>query len=436
LLVTHRARTSAFELPEQGQLVIGRSQSCDVFLDDQQVSRRHAVLHVQPTSIQLEDLGSHNGTLLLGATETLSAMRARSDETQTGASNELRLAPNVLTPISDDALIQIGTALLTLQVTTARRRLQSEAGIPGFVVVDAAMQRVLDLADRAAPTNLTVLLLGESGSGKEMLARYVHQRSPRAAKRMVSLNCGALPENLLESELFGHEKGAFTGATSSRRGKFELAHGGTILLDEVRDLHESSQAKLLRVLQEGEFQRVGGEETRHVRVRVISATNQDLAALVAEKKFREDLYYRLSVVPIRVPPLRERAGDIRPLAEYFVDEFCRRNNFRPKRFDAAVFEELHAYRWPGNIRELRNVVERMAILSPDPITADAIPVEIRLARQAGAPTTLEETRAQAERDMIRQALDRAGWNVAAAARALGVERTRLHKRIRALGLER
>ena len=169
---------------------------------------------------------------------------------------------------------------------------------------------------------------------------------------------------------------------------------------------------------------------------MISATNQDLAALVAEKKFPEDLYYRLSVVPIRLPPLRERAGDIRPLAEYFVDEFCRRNNFRPKRFDAAVFEELQAYRWPGNIRELRNVVERMAILSPDPITVDAIPVEIRLARQAGAPTTLEETRAQAERDMIRQALDRAGWNVAAAARALGVERTRLHKRIRALGLER
>ena len=252
----------------------------------------------------------------------------------------------------------------------------------------------------------------------------------------MKVNCAAIPVDLLESELFGHEKGAFTGATSGRRGKFELADGGTIFLDEVGDLHEASQAKLLRVLQEGEFQRVGGEETMHVSVRVVSATNQDLPARVEDKTFREDLYYRLSVVPIRVPPLRERAEDIRPLSEYFVEEFCRRNNFRPKRIDEAVFEELRAYRWPGNIRELRNVVERMAILAPDPITADAVPVEIRLSRQPGGATTLEETRAQAERDAIRRALEQAGWNVAAAARTLGVERTRLHKRIRALGLER
>jgi two-component system nitrogen regulation response regulator NtrX len=252
----------------------------------------------------------------------------------------------------------------------------------------------------------------------------------------VKVNCAAIPVDLLESELFGHEKGAFTGATSSRRGKFELADGGTIFLDEVRDLHEASQAKLLRVLQEGEFQRVGGEETRQVSVRVVSATNQDLTARVAEKTFREDLYYRLSVVPIRVPPLRERPEDLRPLSEYFVDEFCRRNNFRPKRIDEAVFDEFRAYRWPGNIRELRNVVERMAILAPDPITPDAVPVEIRLSQQGGAPSTLEETRAQAERETIRRALDQANWNVTAAARALGIERTRLHKRIRALGLER
>jgi len=269
-----------------------------------------------------------------------------------------------------------------------------------------------------------------------LLAAHMHRHSPFASGPFVKVNCAAIPVDLLESELFGHEKGAFTGATSSRRGKFELADEGTIFLDEVRDLHEASQAKLLRVLQEGEFQRVGGDEIRHVTVRVISATNQDLAALVAEKRFREDLYYRLSVVPIRVPGLRERPEDIRPLAEYFVDEFCRRNNFKPKRIDDSVFEALGAYRWPGNIRELRNVVERMAILAPDPITADAVPVEIRLSRQAGAPSTLEETRAQAERDLVREALDHAGWNISAAARALGIERTRLHKRIRALGLER
>jgi len=281
-----------------------------------------------------------------------------------------------------------------------------------------------------------VLLIGESGTGKELLAAHMHRHSPFASGPFVKVNCAAIPVDLLESELFGHEKGAFTGATSSRRGKFELADGGTIFLDEVRDLHEASQAKLLRVLQEGEIQRLGSDETRHVAVRVITATNQDLAALVAAKRFREDLYYRLSVVPIRVPPLRERLEDIRPLADYFIEEFCRRNNFKPKRIDDSVFEAFGAYGWPGNIRELRNVVERMAILAPDPITADAVPVEIRLSPQAGAPTTLEETRAQAERDLVRDALDRAGWNVAAAARALGIERTRLHKRIRALGLDR
>jgi two-component system nitrogen regulation response regulator NtrX len=307
---------------------------------------------------------------------------------------------------------------------------------PRMIGSSAAFQGVLEQATRVAHSDARVLLTGESGTGKELLAAHMHRHSPFASGPFVKVNCAAIPVDLLESELFGHEKGAFTGATASRRGKFELADGGTVFLDEVRDLHEASQAKLLRVLQEGEFQRVGGEQTRHVNVRVISATNQDLSALVVEKKFREDLYYRLSVVPIRVPPLRERPEDVRPLAEYFVDEFCRRNNFRPKRIDDSVFDTLRTYRWPGNIRELRNVVERMAILAPDPITEDAVPVEIRLARETDAPSTLAETRAQAERDVIREALDRSGWNVSAAARALGIERTRLHKRLRALGLER
>ena len=188
------------------------------------------------------------------------------------------------------------------------------------------------------------------------------------------------------------------------------------------------------MLQEGEFQRVGGEETLRVTVRVISATNQDLAALVKQRKFREDLFYRLSVVPIRVPPLRERPEDIRPLTEYFLEEFCSRNNFKPKRIEPEVYEALRDYRWPGNVRELRNVIERMAILSSDPITAESIPLEIRLPRDTAVPSSLEETRAQAERDLIRQALEASGWNVSAAARALGIERTRLHKRIRALKL--
>jgi two-component system, NtrC family, nitrogen regulation response regulator NtrX len=337
----------------------------------------------------------------------------------------------------DRILLVLKNALEQAALAQENAQLRELVGdAPRLIGSSAAFQRVLEQATRVARSDARVLLTGESGTGKELLAAHVHRNSPFAAGPFVKVNCAAIPVDLLESELFGHEKGAFTGATATRRGKFELADGGTIFLDEVRDLHEASQAKLLRVLQEGEFQRVGGEQTRRVTVRVVSATNQDLPALVAEKTFREDLYYRLSVVPIRVPPLRERPEDIPPLAEYFVDEFCRRNNFRPKRFAEGVFEALEAYRWPGNIRELRNVVERMAILAPDPITSDAVPIEIRLARETDAPSTLEETRAQAERDVIREALDRAGWNVSAAARALGIERTRLHKRIRALRLER
>jgi transcriptional regulator with PAS, ATPase and Fis domain len=447
LLVTHRARTSAFELPEQGQLVIGRSQSCDVFLDDQQVSRRHAVLHVEPNGIQLEDLGSHNGTLLLGATETLSAMRARSDETQTGASNELRLAPNAMTPISDDALIQIGTALLTLQITSARRRLQSEAGIPGFVVVDPAMQRVLDLADRAAPTNLTVLLLGESGSGKEMLARYVHQRSPRAAKRMVSLNCGALPENLLESELFGHEKGAFTGATATKPGLFEAAEGSTLFLDEVGELTLALQVKLLRVLEDRQVLRVGALEPRHVDVRFVAATNRDLDAQVAAGKFREDLYYRLYGIALHLPALRERRDDILALAERFLDDLAETGKPRPTLTDAAR-AKLHDYDWPGNVRELKNVVHRALVMAHGAdIEADDLELARRDSRPSAgipamqavvdeAPDQLRARAEEVEKKRILDALDQCAGNQTRAAELLGITRRVLVRRLEKFNLPR
>ncbi len=264
---------------------------------------------------------------------------------------------------------------------------------------------------------------------------------PRARSRAVpfiKVNCAAIPTELIESELFGHEKGAFTGATSARRGKFELADGGTLFLDEVGDLHASSQAKLLRVLQEGEFHRVGGEQAIRVQVRVVAATNRDLAEMVGQQKFREDLYYRLCVVPVRMPSLRERREDIAPLADYFLGEFCARNNFRAKTWGAETVGVLEDYAWPGNIRELRNTVERMAILTRgDVIEEDSVPVEIRLSRGAGAPkSNLREARDSAEREHILVALEEAKWNVSSAARALGMERTNLHKRIRALGLAR
>jgi two-component system nitrogen regulation response regulator NtrX len=251
------------------------------------------------------------------------------------------------------------------------------------------------------------------------------------------VNCAAIPTELIESELFGHEKGAFTGAAALRRGKFELAHGGTIFLDEVGDLHEASQAKLLRVLQDGEIQRLGGEQAIRVSVRVISATNRRLEDMVASGSFREDLYYRLSGFPIRVPALRERLQDIGELVPYFLAEFCARNNFRPRTVDATALAALAAYHWPGNVRELRNVVERMAILAAgDRITAESVPVELRAPRSARPAAGLQEVRDAAERDRIRRALEETDWNVAGAARLLGTERTALHKRIRALGLTR
>jgi two-component system nitrogen regulation response regulator NtrX len=301
-----------------------------------------------------------------------------------------------------------------------------------------AFERALEQATMAARSDARVLLIGESGTGKELLAAHIHASSPFAAGPFVKVNCAAIPGELIESELFGHEKGSFTGATAMRRGKFELADNGTLFLDEIGDLHANSQAKLLRVLQEGEFHRVGGEQTIRVNVRVLSATNRDLTALVAQEKFREDLYYRVSVVPIRVPALRERPQDIRPMAEYFLEDFCARNGFRRRSFDPEVWDAFVEYKWPGNARELRNAVERMAILSPgDTLTVAAIPLELKLQRESGGGrSSVQEARESAERDHVLRALEDSGWNVSGAARALGMERTNLHKRIRALGLVR
>ncbi|HML18686.1 MAG TPA: sigma-54 dependent transcriptional regulator [Bryobacteraceae bacterium] len=337
----------------------------------------------------------------------------------------------------DKVLLSLRHALEESKLREENRRLREMVGGARMIGASDAFERVLDQATMAARSDARVLLEGESGTGKELLAAHIHAESPFSAGPFVKVNCAAIPTELIESELFGHEKGAFTGATSARRGKFELADGGTLFLDEVGDLHASSQAKLLRVLQEGEFHRVGGEQPIRVAVRVIAASNRDLGEMVAQQKFREDLYYRLRVVPIRVPALRERREDIRPLAEYFLSEFCSRNNFRSKCFAPAVFEALEDYHWQGNIRELRNTVERMAILTRgDVLEAESVPVEIRIARSPGPRGNLREARESAEREHILKALEESKWNVSSAARVLGMERTNLHKRIRALGLAR
>jgi two-component system nitrogen regulation response regulator NtrX len=342
-------------------------------------------------------------------------------------------------PLSrDKVLLTLKNALEQASLRQENERLREMVGVaPKMIGSSPAFLRAVEQATLAARSDARVLLIGESGTGKELLAAHIHQMSPFASGPFVKVNCAAIPAELLESELFGHEKGAFTGAVSVRRGKFELADGGTIFLDEVGDLHAGSQAKLLRVLQEGEFHRVGGEQPLRVWVRTISATNRDLTALVAQEKFREDLYYRLSVVPIRVPALRERPQDIRPLAEYFLEDFCARNNFKPKTIDPDVYPLLEKYLWPGNARELKNAVERMAILAAaDRLTADAVPIEIRLPRDSSLRSSVQQAREAAEREQILRALGEARWNVSAAARALGMERTNLHKRIRALGLRR
>jgi two-component system nitrogen regulation response regulator NtrX len=342
-------------------------------------------------------------------------------------------------PLSrEKVLVALKNALEHANLQRENERLRELVGSsPKMIGSSPAFLKAVEQASMAARSDARVLLIGESGTGKELLAEHIHRNSPFAAGAFVKVNCAAIPTELIESELFGHEKGSFTGAAAMRRGKFELADGGTLFLDEIGDLHAASQAKLLRVLQEGEFHRVGGEQSIRVSVRVISATNRELASLVSQDKFREDLYYRVSVVPIRVPALRERVQDIRLLTEYFLEDFCARNNFKAKTIADDVYPVLESYAWPGNARELRNAIERMAILTTgERLTKESIPVEIRVQRDTAQRSTVQEARASAEREYILRALEEANWNVSGAARALGMERTNLHKRIRALGISR
>jgi transcriptional regulator with GAF, ATPase, and Fis domain len=312
---------------------------------------------------------------------------------------------------------------------------------------------------KVAPTRTRVLITGESGTGKELIARAVHRSSALADKPFVKVNCAAIPPELIESELFGHERGAFTGATARKRGLFEVADGGTIFLDEIGDMIASAQAKVLRVLQSGELTRVGAETTLKVDVRVIAATNRDLQAAVAAGAFREDLYFRLAVVPLRAPPLRERADDIRLLCAAFVEQACRENGIKPKAIADEAVAVLSDYPWPGNVRELRNVIERLVILSDEAIGMGDLPEEIvaeaaRARREAvtssAGPSVLprldlppearalplREFRDHMEREYIRLKLDENGWNISRTSNLLGIERTNLHKKMRALGLER
>src|SRR5262245_4927813 len=266
---------------------------------------------------------------------------------------------------SDRVLVSLRNALDQGRLRDENRSLKKAVEVRHQMIgQSAALAQVMAAVARAAPTNATVLIDGESGVGKELVARTIHRNSLKSRERFVQVNCAAIPEELIESELFGHEKGSFTGATEKQVGKFEQADRGTIFLDEVVDMSPKTQAKVLRVLQEGEVERLGSARTTKVDVRVIAATNKNLEEEVEHGRFREDLYFRLAVIPIHVPPLRERADDVPLLVKHFMDVFCRENNTRPRRVAPAAMEALQRYRWKGNIRELRNTVERLMIMTP------------------------------------------------------------------------
>ncbi|NIV92309.1 response regulator [candidate division KSB1 bacterium] len=340
-------------------------------------------------------------------------------------------------PISKEKLlIAIKNALQSRSLQKENLQLRREiAGRYEMVGRSPAMNDVLEQISKVAPTNGRVLIFGESGTGKELIARAIHENSARKDGAFIKVNCAAIPEELIESELFGSEKGAYTGAHQTREGKFSLADGGTIFLDEVGDMSLKVQAKVLRVLQEDEFEKVGGHKTEKVDVRVLAATNKNLEEEVRSGRFREDLFFRLNVVPIVSPPLRRRKADIPILIEHFIERYSRENGCRKKNLTSEAIQALQGYDWPGNIRELKNMVERLMIMcSSDTIKVEDLPPNIHsptqpVALKMDSGMTLKELRESVEREYILQALKNNKWNVSQAAKDLDIDRTNLHKKI-------
>jgi len=342
-------------------------------------------------------------------------------------------------------LLTIRNALDQSRLRDENRSLKRAVEVRHQMVGESAgIRAVMEQVGRAAPSNATVLILGESGVGKELVARAIHRNSNRSRERFVQVNCAAIPEELIESELFGHEKGSFTGATEKQIGKFEQADKGTIFLDEVGDMSAKTQAKVLRVLQEGEVERLGSARTIKVDVRVIAATNKDLEEEIAQGRFREDLYYRLKVIPIHVPALRERPEDIPLLVRHFADLFSRDNNRRPARFTPAAMDLIQSHRWKGNVRELRNTVERLIIMSPGDIDAPDVRGVLRVeaaARggadqpQADKPGTLRGFKESAERAFLVEKLREHNWNISKTAEVIDTPRSNLYKKLEQYGIK-
>jgi DNA-binding NtrC family response regulator len=428
LLVSKRAGVSVMRLGESRAVVIGRAAECDVVVEDESVSRRHAVLRLgaPPT---IEDLGSRNGTLV------------RDRRVQKGE-------PIALQPGS---VFEVGNVTLVLQRTFA---MPAEARAAGPIVRSPVMERLYAMLDVVAPSALSVLLLGETGVGKEVFARELHGRSTRARGPFVPLNCAALPESILEAELFGHERGAFTGAVQARAGLFEAASGGTVFLDEIGELPLPWQVKLLRVLESGEVMRLGSTRPRTVDVRFVCATNRDLPVLVANGAFRDDLFFRINGVTITIPPLRERSEDVVALAEHFLGRLAASKGRPVPVVSPDATRVLSEHRWPGNVRELRNVVERAFVLaSGGDVHAEHLLLGAQRAGERGGVEltgTYPQVPAASEprnepireeieslyRERVEDALKQTAGNQSRAAKLLGVSRRTLMAKMDAYGLER
>jgi Nif-specific regulatory protein len=375
--------------------------------------------------------------------DVLGALSAdRLFESMEALDEDVRLLTIIASMIAQAAHLRRSSEEERLRLIEENRRLKDqlqERFKPSNIIGSSkAMQVVYDLIAQVCGSDATALIRGESGTGKELVANAIHYNSPRAEKPFIKVNCGALPESLIESELFGHVKGAFTGAVSSRRGRFELAEGGTIFLDEVGDLSPAIQVKLLRVLQEREFERLGGSAVIKADVRVIAATNRDLESLCREGKFRQDLYYRLNVFPIPVPPLRDRKTDIPLLADHFVEKYAAKNHKSVERISTPAIDMLMSYHWPGNVRELENCMERAVLLSTESVIhARHLPPTLQTPKSGGALHigTLRATLEYVERDLIYDALKASRGNMAKAARSLGLTERVMGLRVKRYGID-
>ncbi len=473
LTVYLKHASSTHPLPFGGELLVGRSSRAHIRVDDPSVSREHLLLHVG-SRIEVEDLGSANGTQIFPK-KTTGAVRLA----ETGP-----LRPGQRVVLEPGSVLRIGAVPCLLHVEEATGRIIHSTLPPssgnGAVIVDPEMRRIYELAARAAQSDIGVLIFGETGSGKELLAEAVHNASHRAKKQLLKVNCGAISESLLESELFGHERGAFTGAHTARAGLFENTAGGTIFMDEIGEMPLATQVKLLRVLEEKSIRRVGASKSIPIDVRFVAATNRDLELEVARGRFRRDLYYRISGIVLRLPPLRQRKSEIEPLARHFLASFCMASRIRIPEMTQEAIAALLEYPWPGNVRELRNAMERAPFLSaggpigpehvprsggasaeeedlfPEEEKTDVGPMSAAL-REVFRPVMAERrmapeddtaliaapresgargARGDSERYRVLSALEQARGNQTKAAALLGVSRRTLINRLESFGLPR